>query len=60
MVQLYLRALNLHSFGRHSLETGFRHRHHPGDTGGHYGLEARHAFIQMITNHLASRQGLEF
>jgi hypothetical protein len=31
-----------------------------GDTDAHYGLEARLAFIQIITNHLASRQGLEF
>mmetsp|Transcript_9967 Transcript_9967/g.13146 ORF Transcript_9967/g.13146 Transcript_9967/m.13146 type:complete len:405 (-) Transcript_9967:300-1514(-) len=31
-----------------------------GDTYDHYGLEVRLAFIQMITNHLASRQGLEF
>jgi hypothetical protein len=31
-----------------------------GDTQDHYGLEGRLVFIQMITNHLASRQGLEF
>jgi hypothetical protein len=31
-----------------------------GDSPDHYGLEARLVFIQMITNHLASRQGLEF
>jgi hypothetical protein len=29
-----------------------------GDSNQHYGLEARLVFIQMITNHLASRQGL--
>jgi hypothetical protein len=31
-----------------------------GDSPDHYGLEARLVFIQMITNHLVSRQGLEF
>jgi hypothetical protein len=31
-----------------------------GDSKVHYGLEARIVFIQMITNHLASRQGLYF
>jgi hypothetical protein len=31
-----------------------------GDTWNHYGLEARLVFIQMVTNQLASRQGLEF
>jgi hypothetical protein len=31
-----------------------------GNTGDHYGLEARLALLQMVTNHLASRQGLEF
>jgi hypothetical protein len=31
-----------------------------GDTDHHYGLQVRLALIQMITNHLASRQGLEF
>jgi hypothetical protein len=31
-----------------------------GDSLEHYGLDARLVLIQMITNHLASRQGLEF
>jgi hypothetical protein len=31
-----------------------------GNTKHHYGLEARLVLMQMITNHLASRQGLEF
>jgi hypothetical protein len=30
-----------------------------GDTGDHYGLEARLVLVQMITNQQASRQGLE-
>jgi hypothetical protein len=30
-----------------------------GDTGDHYGLEARLVLVQMVTNQLASRQGLE-
>jgi hypothetical protein len=31
-----------------------------GDSPSHYGLEARLVLVQMITNHLASRQSLEF
>jgi hypothetical protein len=38
----------------------FRSDRIAGDSLEHYGLEARLVFIQMITNQLASRQGLEF
>jgi hypothetical protein len=44
-------AIYPRSFGRERIK---------GDSSDHYGLEARLVLIQMITNHLASRQGLEF